>query len=87
MVAAGRSNKEIAGELIIARGTVKKHTANFFSKLDVENRTEAVAKARQMDLLLFISPIIREKPWISKAFFYIFLAGEYAHGRVFTCSF
>ncbi len=50
-MAAGCSNQEIADELVIAIGTVKRHTANIFDKLDVRNRTEAVAKARQLGLL------------------------------------
>jgi LuxR family maltose regulon positive regulatory protein len=51
LIAAGRSNKEIAGELVIAIGTVKRHTVNIFNKLDVKNRTEAVAYARKLGLL------------------------------------
>ena len=51
LIAAGRSNKEIAGELYISLGTVKRHTVNIFTKLDVKNRTEAVAKAREHGLL------------------------------------
>jgi LuxR family maltose regulon positive regulatory protein len=51
LMAAGCSNKEIADELVIAVGTAKRHTANIFDKLDVRNRTEAVAKARQLGLL------------------------------------
>ena len=51
LIAAGRSNNEIAAELVIALGTVKRHTANIFDKLDVHNRTEAVAKARRLGLL------------------------------------
>ena len=51
LVAAGKSNHEIAANLIISLGTVKRHTVNIFTKLDVKNRTEAVAKARQLGLL------------------------------------
>ncbi|MFN2183004.1 MAG: LuxR C-terminal-related transcriptional regulator, partial [Anaerolineae bacterium] len=51
LMAAGCSNQEIAGELVIATGTAKRHVANIFDKLDVRNRTEAVAKARQLNLL------------------------------------
>jgi ATP/maltotriose-dependent transcriptional regulator MalT len=51
LMATGRSNQEIAGQLVIAIGTAKRHTANIFDKLDVRNRTEAVTKARQLDLL------------------------------------
>jgi ATP/maltotriose-dependent transcriptional regulator MalT len=50
-VAAGKTNLDIATELYIAIGTVKRHTVNIFTKLDVKNRTEAVAKARQLALL------------------------------------
>ena len=51
LVAAGRSNQEIARQLYITVGTVKRHTANIFNKLDARNRTEAVAKARALGLL------------------------------------
>jgi DNA-binding CsgD family transcriptional regulator len=40
-VARGRSNEEIASELSIAAGTVKKHLDNLFAKLGVRNRIEA----------------------------------------------
>jgi LuxR family transcriptional regulator, maltose regulon positive regulatory protein len=51
LVASGCSNKEIASQLVISLATVKRHTVNIFNKLDVKNRTEAVARARELGLL------------------------------------
>lgn len=51
LVAAGHSNSAIAEELIIAVGTVKKHLNNIFGKLGVGSRTQAVARARDLNLL------------------------------------
>jgi LuxR family maltose regulon positive regulatory protein len=50
LMALGRTNQEIASELIVARGTVKAHTASIYRKLDASNRTEAVARARQLGI-------------------------------------
>ena len=51
LMALGRTNQEIARQLIVAPGTVKAHTASIYRKLDVANRTEAVARARQLSIL------------------------------------
>jgi LuxR family maltose regulon positive regulatory protein len=51
LVAVGRSNREIARELIVTVGTVKKHVNNIFGKLEVQSRTQAVARARELGLL------------------------------------
>jgi LuxR family transcriptional regulator, maltose regulon positive regulatory protein len=51
LLAAGRSNREIAAGLVLALGTVKKHVNNIFGKLGVSNRTEAALEARQRGLL------------------------------------
>jgi LuxR family maltose regulon positive regulatory protein len=50
-VAAGYSNQEIAQELVIAVSTVKKHINNIYGKLEVGSRTQAVARARELELL------------------------------------
>ena len=51
LVADGVSNGEIAQRLIVSLGTVKKHTANIFGKLEVQSRTQAVRRARELNLL------------------------------------
>ncbi|MEZ4670403.1 MAG: LuxR C-terminal-related transcriptional regulator [Anaerolineae bacterium] len=51
LVAAGRSNREIAHELVLAVGTVKWYVSDIFSKLGVANRTQAAARARELNLV------------------------------------
>jgi LuxR family maltose regulon positive regulatory protein len=51
LMALGRTNQEIAQQLVVALGTVKAHAASIYRKLDVANRTEAVARARQLGIL------------------------------------
>jgi LuxR family maltose regulon positive regulatory protein len=51
LIALGRTNQEIAQQLIVSPGTVKAHTASIYRKLDVANRTEAAARARQLGIL------------------------------------
>ena len=46
MLAAGRSNQAIAGQLVVTLDTVKKHVSHVLGKLGAANRTEAVARAR-----------------------------------------
>ncbi len=48
LLAAGKSNQEIARERVLAINTVKKHVANIISKLGVSNRTQAVMMAKKM---------------------------------------
>ena len=42
-LAAGRTNKEIAADLTLSANTVKFHVKNLFQKLDVHNRSQAIA--------------------------------------------
>ncbi len=50
-VARGLSNREVAKELFISEATVKTHLVHVFTKLDVDSRTAAVARAREEGLL------------------------------------
>jgi LuxR family maltose regulon positive regulatory protein len=51
LVARGLSNREISERLFLAVNTVKGHNQKIFDKLQVQSRTEAVARARELGLL------------------------------------
>jgi DNA-binding NarL/FixJ family response regulator len=51
LMAAGKRNKEIASELSIAEDTVKMHVRNILSKLQVNDRTEAVTMALRRGII------------------------------------
>ncbi len=51
LIAAGLSNREIAEKLFISLNTVKTHTKNINSKMGVNSRTRAVARAKELGLL------------------------------------
>lgn len=51
LVAAGRSNSDIAAELFVSDTTVKSHLAHIFTKLGVSSRTAAVSRARERGIL------------------------------------
>jgi DNA-binding NarL/FixJ family response regulator len=51
LLADGRTNREIAGELFLAEGTVKNHVTNVLAKLGARDRTQAALRARALDLL------------------------------------
>ncbi|MGZ8998082.1 MAG: response regulator transcription factor, partial [Allosphingosinicella sp.] len=51
LLAEGHSNKEIARLLGISPNTVKTHVASLFGKLDSTRRTQAIQKARALEIL------------------------------------
>lgn len=51
LIAVGMRNQNIADQLFISLSTVKRHIANAYGKLDVSHRTEAVARATELNLL------------------------------------
>jgi LuxR family maltose regulon positive regulatory protein len=52
LIAEGLTNREIAQRLYIAAGTVKAHTSSIYGKLDVHSRTQAVARAHALGILI-----------------------------------
>ena len=51
LLATGDSNQTIADKLVITVRTVKKHTSNIYGKLNANSRIQAVARARELELL------------------------------------
>jgi DNA-binding NarL/FixJ family response regulator len=51
LIAQGRSNDEIAGQLVISRGTVKTHVNRLLVKLGVRDRSQAVMQAYELGLV------------------------------------
>ena len=51
LLAAGMSNQEIAEEFVVTIHTVKWHTKNLYSKLNVRNRAEALARGTELGLI------------------------------------
>jgi LuxR family maltose regulon positive regulatory protein len=51
MLAAGRSNQAIAGQLVVTLDTIKKHVSHLLGKLSAANITEAADRARQLGLI------------------------------------
>jgi DNA-binding NarL/FixJ family response regulator len=50
LVAQGRSNADITGQLVLSPKTVRNHVSNIFSKLQVRDRAEAIVRAREAGL-------------------------------------
>ncbi len=51
LIGQGASNREIAGALFLAEGTIKNHVTNILGKLEVRDRTQAALKAKDIGLI------------------------------------
>ena len=51
LMAEGHSNQEIANRIFVSLSTVKTHNQNLFEKLDVKRRTQAIEKAKRLNLI------------------------------------
>jgi LuxR family maltose regulon positive regulatory protein len=51
LLAAGYKYKEVAERLVITMNTVRSHTKNVYSKLNVNNRTQAITRAKELNML------------------------------------
>lgn len=51
LIAQGHSNEEIASKIFVSLSTVKTHNQNIFLKLDVKRRTQAIDKAKNLNLI------------------------------------
>jgi DNA-binding CsgD family transcriptional regulator len=51
LMAKGHSNQEIADRLFVSLNTVKTHSSNIFLKLDAKRRTQAIQRAKELELI------------------------------------
>jgi DNA-binding CsgD family transcriptional regulator len=51
LMATGLSNQEIADKLFVSLNTVKTHSSNLFLKLEAKRRTQAVQKAKELQII------------------------------------
>ncbi len=51
LMAQGLANQEIADKLFVSLNTIKTHSSNLFSKLEVSRRTQAIQKAKELNLI------------------------------------
>lgn len=51
LMAEGMSNQQVADKLFVSLNTVKSHSSKIFEKLEVERRTQAVEKAKRLNII------------------------------------
>jgi len=51
LIHEGLSNQQIADKLFLSENTIKKHISNIFLKLNVERRTEAIKRAKELSVI------------------------------------
>ena len=51
LIAQGHTNQEVADKLFVSANTIKTHTANLFAKLDVNRRTQAIQRAKDLNII------------------------------------
>lgn len=51
LMATGATNQEIADQLFVSLNTIKTHTSRLFEKLDVKRRTQAIEKAKRLNII------------------------------------
>jgi NarL family two-component system response regulator LiaR len=51
LMAEGLSNQEIAARLFVSLNTIKTHSSNILEKLDVKRRTQAIEKAKRLNII------------------------------------
>lgn len=51
LISKGMSNQEIAETLFVSLNTVKTHSSNLFGKMEVKSRTQAIDKAKRMQII------------------------------------
>jgi DNA-binding NarL/FixJ family response regulator len=62
LVARGHTNREIAGRLILAVGTIKAHVQHILEKLGVDDRTQAAVRAVELGLAIHDDPEVKVDP-------------------------
>ena len=51
LIAKGHTNQEVADKLFVSPNTIKTHLANLFAKRDVNRRTQAIQRAKELNIL------------------------------------